>query len=398
MPLARLADPAAALVPDPRDAVLRRVERAIAALRRGEIVLLEDAEAPPALALALETASPAALVELVRLAGGAVAPALVLGQSRAAVLGLPGVAPADESANGVDSAVALTPAEPLAAEAAAALLRLEPQRQTLPAALTEAALGQATPLQRAGFRLVKLARLLPVVALARLPDLPRPGSALAAALALYDPVRIARSEIESHRERVATALTPVADAQVALADAEQTEVIAFRAGDGGVEHLAIIIGAPDPAQPPLVRLHSECFTGDLLGSLRCDCGQQLRGAIALIQRSGGGVLLYLAQEGRGIGLINKLRAYRLQDQGFDTVDANMVLGFEADERSYQPAAEMLQRLGFPRIRLLTNNPAKITQLTRFGIEVVERVPHAFPPNPHNAPYLRAKAERGGHLL
>jgi GTP cyclohydrolase II len=148
----------------------------------------------------------------------------------------------------------------------------------------------------------------------------------------------------------------------------------------------------------LTRLHSECFTGDLLGSLRCDCGDQLRGAIAEIARAGSGVLLYLAQEGRGIGLVNKLRAYQLQDAGFDTVDANEQLGFDADERVYLPAAEMLRQLGISRVRLLTNNPEKVAALTRCGIAVVERVPHIFPANDHNERYLRTKASRSGHLL
>jgi GTP cyclohydrolase II len=147
-----------------------------------------------------------------------------------------------------------------------------------------------------------------------------------------------------------------------------------------------------------VRLHSECFTGDLLGSLRCDCGDQLRGAIAEIARAGSGVLLYLAQEGRGIGLVNKLRAYQLQDDGFDTVDANEQLGFDADERVYLPAAEMLRQLGFERVRLLTNNPEKVAAMTRCGIGVVERVPHVFPANGHNERYLRTKATRSGHWL
>jgi GTP cyclohydrolase II len=148
----------------------------------------------------------------------------------------------------------------------------------------------------------------------------------------------------------------------------------------------------------LVRLHSECFTGDLLGSLKCDCGDQLRGAIATIAAAGGGALLYLAQEGRGIGLINKLRAYRLQDQGFDTVEANERLGFEPDERLYGVAAKMLQLLGFKSIRLLTNNPLKVEALEAAGITVTERVPHAFPANPHNRGYLRTKAEKSGHQL
>jgi GTP cyclohydrolase II len=138
--------------------------------------------------------------------------------------------------------------------------------------------------------------------------------------------------------------------------------------------------------------------GDLLGSLRCDCGEQLRGAIGSIDAAGGGVLLYMAQEGRGIGLVNKLRAYQLQDAGLDTVDANEALGFDADERVYLPAAEMLRQLGVRQVRLMTNNPDKVDQLSRWGVPVVERVPHIFPGNGHNEQYLRTKAERSGHMF
>jgi GTP cyclohydrolase II len=200
------------------------------------------------------------------------------------------------------------------------------------------------------------------------------------------------------RDAAAAGLERVAEARVPLADAENARLIAFRPRDGGLEHLAILIGSPDPARPVLVRLHSECFTGDLLASLRCDCGDQLRGGIDAIARAGGGVLLYLAQEGRGIGLVNKLRAYRLKDAGFDTLDANEQLGFDADERVYLPAAEMLRQLGFGAIRLLTNNPEKVAALQRYGIRIAERVPHVFPSNGHNERYLRTKATRSGHFL
>jgi GTP cyclohydrolase II len=149
---------------------------------------------------------------------------------------------------------------------------------------------------------------------------------------------------------------------------------------------------------PLVRLHSECLTGDVLGSLRCDCGQQLGAALELIASAPSGVLLYLPQEGRGIGLANKIRAYALQDQGLDTVDANLALGLPVDRRDYAAAAHILLSLGLRQVRLLTNNPAKSAALEKHGVQVVERVPLAVPPNPINLDYLRTKADRMGHLL
>jgi GTP cyclohydrolase II len=164
------------------------------------------------------------------------------------------------------------------------------------------------------------------------------------------------------------------------------------------EAMALIRGRLDGDDPPLVRLHSECLTGDVLGSLRCDCGQQLEAALALIAEASSGVLLYLRQEGRGIGLANKIRAYALQDTGLDTVDANLALGLPVDRREYASAAEILRTLGLRRVRLLTNNPLKSAALERGGIQVVERVPIAMPPNSVNKDYLRTKADRMGHLL
>ena len=176
------------------------------------------------------------------------------------------------------------------------------------------------------------------------------------------------------------------------------KIVAFRPAEGGPEHLALLIGRDATRAPVLTRLHSACLTGDVLGSLKCDCGPQLRAGIAAIAAAGGGILLYLQQEGRGIGLINKLRAYALQDQGFDTVDANLRLGFEPDERDFAVAATMLRLLGVDAVRLLTNNPDKVASLSAHGITVVERVAHAMPPNPHNADYLATKRDRSGHYL
>jgi len=198
-------------------------------------------------------------------------------------------------------------------------------------------------------------------------------------------------------------LTRVAEARVPLEDAPEARIIAFRAADGGIEHLAMLIGEPERAltegRTPLCRVHSECFTGDLLGSLRCDCGPQLRGAIKrMAEDPAGGVLVYLAQEGRGIGLVNKLRAYALQDQGLDTLDANRALGYGADERNFWVAAEMLRAVGIGRVRLLTNNPDKLTGLAACGIEVEGREAHQFDANGVNDGYLETKARRFGHLL
>jgi GTP cyclohydrolase II len=179
--------------------------------------------------------------------------------------------------------------------------------------------------------------------------------------------------------------------------AEQGEIVAFRSEDDASEHVALLIGAPAGA-PPLVRLHSECLTGDVLGSLKCDCGPQLDDAMTAISASGWGILLYLRQEGRGIGLVNKLRAYSLQDQGFDTVDANLRLGFGDDERDFAVAARMLERLAQTEVRLLTNNPRKVAGLEAEGVKVTERVPLHAGSNPHNLSYLDTKKRRSGHQL
>ena len=359
---------------------LRTVDRARVALRCGEVVAIDDGDGGVALALAVETLSAGALERLCHLAG--TAPVVALTRWRAAALGL--VTP------GGPGVLALTPPEAPSLEAIHALL--EPGRT---AAIAESRISEAGPHAVAAVRLTKLAALLPTAVIAPVAADRRAG----AAWSLGHDLRLVRAgDIADYRREEARALRRVADARVPLADAPEAQVIAFRPSNGGHEHLAIVIGAPRPGEPVLVRMHSECFTGDLLGSLRCDCGEQLRRAIAAIAEQGHGIVLYLAQEGRGIGLVNKLRAYQLQDQGYDTLDANEALGFDADERLYLPAAEILRQLGFERVRLMTNNPDKMAQLGRCGIEVAERVPHVIPSNDHNAAYLRAKAQRGGHLF
>ena len=199
------------------------------------------------------------------------------------------------------------------------------------------------------------------------------------------------------REQQQRSVEIVARAKLPLDDMPPTQIVAFRASDDGQEHVALVVGAFG-GKPPLVRLHSECLTGDVFGSLKCDCGPQLKEAIRIIGAEGGGVLLYLRQEGRGIGLANKVRAYSLQDRGLDTVDANRRLGFADDERVYGLAAAMLRALGIDQVRLLTNNPNKVAGLEGAGVAVAERVAHHMPTNPHNADYLATKRKKSGHLL
>lgn len=239
---------------------------------------------------------------------------------------------------------------------------------------------------RATVELCKLAGLLPAAVVL-------PAGAEADAV-----TEVEAAAVLNYQRLTSETLRPVSEARVPLADAENVRIVSFRPTDGGPEQYAILVGTPERERAPLARLHSECFTGDLLGSLRCDCGEQLRGAIRRMAHEGSGVLLYLAQEGRGIGLTNKLRAYMLQDGGLDTVDANHHLGFDNDERDFWAAAAMLRQLGIERVRLLTNNPNKIAQLEQYGIVVAGRVPHIFEANAHNRGYLLTKAMRSGHML
>lgn len=190
----------------------------------------------------------------------------------------------------------------------------------------------------------------------------------------------------------------VVSAGLPLSVSQAGRVHVFRPDGAGEEHYAIEIGNPDRRKPVLTRLHSACFTGDVLGSLKCDCGPQLQAALRQMGEAGEGILLYLNQEGRGIGLANKMRAYALQAQGFDTVDANHRLGFEDDERDFRIGADLLQTLGFTQIRLLTNNPAKVDRLTAQGLQVRERVPLITGHNKHNENYLKTKATKSGHIL
>lgn len=193
------------------------------------------------------------------------------------------------------------------------------------------------------------------------------------------------------------AAQPLSEAMIPTQDG-QYRMIVFQDRQTAQEHVAMVMGEIDPAKPTLVRLHSECMTGDLFGSYRCDCGEQLAGARQRIAEEGAGIILYLRQEGRGIGLANKLRAYALQDQGHDTVDANLLLGFDADQRSFDSAAAMLMHLGVRRVKLMTNNPREMEALQALGIAVVERLPLRPTPRPENHHYLATKAAKMGHCL
>ncbi|WP_232834156.1 MULTISPECIES: GTP cyclohydrolase II [unclassified Sphingomonas] len=344
----------------------RAAARAIDALRRGWPIAIDGLTL-----LAIETADAARLAEF----DPAGAAGVLISSGRAETLKLANqLAAADpdlpvlvERAPWLDFTAATALADPSLDLATP----LKGPWRTLPVAAPDAA--------AAALRLARIAGLLPAFFVdGRDPE-----------------VTITPSDIDAHED--AQRLTLATRARLPVAGAEDAEIVAFRSPESADDHVALLIGQPN-GQAPLIRLHSECLTGDALGSLKCDCGPQLDAAIRAIKASGWGILLYLRQEGRGIGLVNKLRAYALQDQGFDTVDANTRLGFAVDARDFGVAAQMLKLLGQDRVRLLTNNPAKVAGLAAAGIAVAERVPHALPANPHNARYLATKRDRTGHQL
>jgi GTP cyclohydrolase II len=356
---------------------MRTVEHAVGRLRRGELVLVQDG-ADATLVQAAETTSAESLARLARLGAGRAC--LVLTAQRAAALDLP--------VNG-DQVLCLRLPDPIELETVRGLTDPAGERSATGAEGAPASAGAS-----AAITLAKLAGLLPAALTVPLPEAGgAEAMAIESGLARVDAAAIAR-----YADLAAETLRPVAEARLPIAAAESARIIGFRPADGSVEQLAIVVGAPAAHQPALCRIHSECFTGDLLGSLRCDCGSQLQEALRLMGEAGHGVLLYLAHEGRGIGLINKLRAYQLQDAGLDTLDANRQLGFEPDERSFKAAAVMLRHLQIERVRLLTNNPAKVDRLSEAGIQVIERVPHAMAANRHNQAYLETKVKRAGHYM
>jgi GTP cyclohydrolase II len=344
------------------------VERAIAALRSGRAVVIEGTS--PISVLAVETATPAML----ELADPKAKADLLLSGPRAGALSL---------TNQMDAAdperpVRIARADWLDDRAARALVDAGQDMDRAPIGPLATRAIENEEEARAALTLARLAGLLPALWLIE---------TSAEIAARVD----ARMLLEALPEAAI-----VARANLPLDGLPQTQIVAFRASDDGEEHVALMVGAPG-GRPPLVRLHSECLTGDVFGSLKCDCGLQLKEALRLIGEAGGGVLLYLRQEGRGIGLANKLRAYQLQDRGLDTVDANRRLGFADDERDYAMAAAMLRALGIEAVRLLTNNPAKVAGLASAGIAIVERVAHHMPVNPHNADYLETKRAKSGHF-
>ncbi len=348
------------------------VERAIVELRRGRAVEVAD-EQGVSVVVAVERLNPAHAQACREVGRGL---SLVLTPERAAAIGL-----MDPAQNALQIDLPKdTPIETLLALAAGPAHNGYERPEML-------RIMHADQRAAAALALARQARLIPALLTHRLTE------------ADADParLRVDASDITGYPSARGRELQQLSRARVPLATAEDCEFIVYRERFGDADHVAIVIGTPDSAKPVPVRLHSACLTGDLLGSLRCDCGDQLRGAVTRIADAGGGVVLYLAQEGRGIGLVNKLRAYELQDGGLDTLQADQHLGFRADERDYTVAGAMLKDLGFDRVVLLTNNPDKLAALDACEIEVVDRMPLPAPVNTHNEGYLRTKRERAGHL-
>lgn len=361
---------------------MRRIDRAVHELRGGYPVLLSGEKGRAWLAVSAETFEESRYAELAAIAGQEAA--LIITGIRAFRLGL-----AEDTAK---PAYAL-PFAPLANEPERLACLIDPVQGAADISGLQAKPCGAGSQEAAALALARLASLLPAMIV-----VPVEVQNLVVWAAEHHILTVSVDDIATYKDGLAATLTQVSAAHVPLKLAENTRVLAFRPRYGAVEHLAICIGQPETAPAPLVRVHSSCVTGDILGSLRCDCGEQLQEAIARIAQEGHGVLLYMSQEGRGIGIVNKLRAYRLQDAGMDTVEANEEMGFAADERQFDAAAQILRQLGITSLRLLSNNPDKVAQLTQSGIAVTERVSLSLPANVHNRSYLDTKAKRCGHVF
>ena len=360
------------------------VDRAIVELRCGRVVRVNGGDRSWLMA-ALECCPESMLEELRRLSGDRLE--LVISGERALALGL------SDSAEGVVP-VRLPEGWDRDWLHQIAATAFDPEKDR--GRFAEVETAEATWGAEAAITLAKQAHLVPAVVLWELT-----GSAateISKQIALGDILFVTRQQISDYAEATAVKLLRVGEARVPLAGCEDTRFVVFRAASSGTDHVAIMIGEVDETTPVLVRLHSACLTGDLFGSLRCDCGEQLRSSVESISKAGGGIILYLAQEGRGIGLANKIRAYGLQDQGFDTLDANKQLGFADDERRYEVAAEMLKMLGIHHVTLMTNNPGKMEALRKSGITIERRKGVLASINPHNERYMTVRAEKIGHLL
>lgn len=353
------------LLGDPREI---SVERALAELRSGRPIVL-SAGGTDLLVMSPETVDEATLAAILRFGGRA---ELVLSQPRLHSLGVkilePGVIPLD----GLDISAIVA----LVSQTGAHINGHAPR----PA-------GGAA---KTALDLVRLAYLLPAAIILPL------GDSSAAAVRLL--VRVDEPALNHYRDQVRASPRIVSRAPVPLDDIGDTEFVVFRGGEGMRDQVAVVIGKPKPGEPVYARLHSACLTGDLFGSLKCDCGDQLRGTVKFMAENGGGLLLYLDQEGRGTGIANKIRAYRLQHAGYNTFEADGILGFDHDQRHFDFAADMLKQLGYTRIKLLTNNPFKVTSLQEAGLDVVSSHRAKARSTRQNVGYLAAKRDHAGHLI
>ncbi len=392
------------------------VEEAVARIARGEQVIVvddEDRENEGDLILASEKVNPEAINFMARFGRGLICVSLTA--DRCDDLGLPLMVEKNTSTHGTAFTVSVEVREGIttgisAHDRAATVEALvnpatRPEDLQRPGHMFPLRARKGGVLKRAGHTeasvdLARIAGLLPSGVLCEIMD---DDGQMARLPRLQEFARehglgiLTVADLIAHRMRTENLVERVAGPELPT-QAGDFRIYGYRNRVTGEEHVALVMGEIDPEQPVLVRVHSQCLTGDIFGSRRCDCGAQLEAAMRLIACEGRGVLLYLLQEGRGIGLFNKLRAYELQDQGADTVEANVHLGFKADPRDYGTGAQILADLGARRLRLMTNNPKKFTALRGFGLEIVERVPLEVPPTDSSRPYLETKKNKMGHLL